>query len=310
MREVLKKKKQAIGAMGYVCLFLVMLIMLIMTLYMGSVAKYMTMQHHADDSLTDAVLASLVADDIYYFESYEMTGTPVVRFRNLDESHHIFVDCMEDAVADTNDFYFNFSYDTYVCDEVEAGTITITEYAGNVGTKRISSGRRRKRIMRNILVYNKEAEDFTQYMTRAAEGLRSIRDDFQTSWGLNLHQELTEAEQRGFSQYVSVLAVKEMEDTTAKHYTRKHRFGMDEDDFISNFKVVILKNLASFNDDEHLTEDGKKYQFSTFLKHLFYGSCMPDLCRYSWCIKGCGEEIYIGSWYHKKISRQISDQYG
>jgi hypothetical protein len=32
----------------------------------------MTQQHHIDDSLADSVLASLVADDTYYFETDEV----------------------------------------------------------------------------------------------------------------------------------------------------------------------------------------------------------------------------------------------
>lgn len=56
------------------------LMMVVLTLYLAQVARLMTHQHHVDDSLADSVLASLVADDIYYFETYEMTGTPVIRF--------------------------------------------------------------------------------------------------------------------------------------------------------------------------------------------------------------------------------------
>lgn len=65
-----------------------------------------------------------------------------------------------------------------------------------------------------------------------------------------------------------MLAVEEMERTTGKHCTRKHDFGQDEEDFISNFKIVISDNLLSFNDSKHLVDGEKQYQFSTFLKHL------------------------------------------
>lgn len=59
-----------------------------------------------------------------------------------------------------------------------------------------------------------------------------------------------------------------MEKTVGKHCLKKHRFGMDEDDFISNFKIVIMKYLENYNDNNHLAEVEKQYQFSTFLKHL------------------------------------------
>lgn len=65
-----------------------------------------------------------------------------------------------------------------------------------------------------------------------------------------------------------MLAVEEMERTTGKHCIRKHDFGQDEEDFISNFKIVISDNLLSFNDSKHLVDGEKQYQFSTFLKHL------------------------------------------
>lgn len=63
--------------------------------------------------------ASLVADDIYYFETYEMKGTPVIRFRSVDEAHGLFVDCMNAAIAETTGFYYNFAFDSYICYEVE-----------------------------------------------------------------------------------------------------------------------------------------------------------------------------------------------
>lgn len=136
-----RKKRKASGAIGYVFLFLIVLILVILTLYLGQVAKLMTHQHHVDDSLADAVLASLVADDVYYFETYERTGTPVIRFQSVDDSHAIFTDCMRDAIADTSGFYYNFSFDSYICYEVEGTNIKITTYSGAGATKRITTGR-------------------------------------------------------------------------------------------------------------------------------------------------------------------------
>ena len=100
--------------------------------------------------------------------------------------------------------------------------------------------------MRTTLTFNSNLESLSDYMTRAAEGLRSIRDDVYTSWGCNLKKELTVAEQEEFRNYVYVLAITEMEKTVGKHCLKKHRFGMDEDDFISNFKIVIMKYLENY----------------------------------------------------------------
>lgn len=105
------------------------------------VARLMTHQHHVDDSLAESVLASLVADDIYYFETYEMTGTPVIRFRSVDEAHGLFVDCMNAVIADTTGFYYNFAFDFYICYEVEGSQVKITSYSGPGGNKSVSTGR-------------------------------------------------------------------------------------------------------------------------------------------------------------------------
>jgi len=139
--DMVKRKKEASSAIGYVFLYLIVMLVIIITMYMMQVAKIMTHQHHVDDALTDSVLASLVADDVYYFETFETTGTPVVRFDNVDESYDIFVDCMTDAVSGTEDYYYNFSIDKYVCYEVKDGNVTVTTYSGAGGTKSVSVGR-------------------------------------------------------------------------------------------------------------------------------------------------------------------------
>lgn len=138
--EIVLKKKEAGSAIGYVVLFTVALLMVVLTLYLAQVAKLMTHQHHIDDSLADSVLASLVADDVYYFETGEMTGTPVIRFQNVDESQRIFMDCMNDAIADTDGFYYNFAFDEFICYEVEGSSIKVTSYSGAAGTRSIRSG--------------------------------------------------------------------------------------------------------------------------------------------------------------------------
>lgn len=137
--EVILKKKKATGAIGYVVMFTVALLLVLLTLYLAQVAKLMTHQHHIDDSLADSVLASLVADDIYYFETFEMTGTRVIRFQDVNDSHSIYLDCMNDAIADTDGFYYNFSFEQYICYEVEGSRVKVTMYSGASGTKSVST---------------------------------------------------------------------------------------------------------------------------------------------------------------------------
>ena len=126
MKFILKKKK-ATGAIGYVVMFTLALMMVVLTLYLTQVARLMPHQHHADD--------------ICYFETYEMTGTPVIRFQNVDEAHGLFVDCMNAAIAETTGFYYNFAFDSYICYEVEENQIKITFYSGPGGNKSVTTGR-------------------------------------------------------------------------------------------------------------------------------------------------------------------------
>ena len=113
------EKKEATGAVGYVMLFTMAIIMVIITFFMLASAKLMTIQHDVDDALADSVLASLVADDIYYFETWEGTGTAVIRFRDLDESYRLYRDCMKDAIESKEKFYGNIQYPVFICYEVE-----------------------------------------------------------------------------------------------------------------------------------------------------------------------------------------------
>ncbi|MBR3771058.1 MAG: hypothetical protein IKL07_02195 [Clostridium sp.] len=136
---MIKCKKRASSSIGYVFLFLIVMLLFIISMYMTQVAKLMTHQHHLDDALADSVLASLVADDVYYFETFETTGTPVVRLDDVDESYEIFKDCMMDAVSGTDGFYYNFSIDTFICYEVEGSSIRITTF-GN-GVRSVTTGR-------------------------------------------------------------------------------------------------------------------------------------------------------------------------
>ena len=137
---MMRKKKKATGALGYLMMFAIVLFLTVVTLYLAQVSKLMTHQHHIDDSLTDSVLASLVADDVYYFETYESTGTPVVRFKDVDSSYRIFKECMSVAISETNGFYYNFRFDEFICYEVEGSSVKITKYSGTSGSKSISTG--------------------------------------------------------------------------------------------------------------------------------------------------------------------------
>ena len=122
--------------------------------------------------------------------------------------------------------------------------------------------------MRTTLTFNSNLESLSDYMTRVTAILRAIRDNVPAADGIDYSVELSEDEKLELYQQALMLAVEEMERTTGKHCTRKHDFGQDEEDFISNFKIVISDNLLSFNDSKHLVDGEKQYQFSTFLKHL------------------------------------------
>lgn len=127
--EKLLKRKEATGSLGYMMIFGMAIIMVITTLYMVQVAKLVTHRYEVDDALADSVLASLVADDEYYFSTYEMTGTPVVRFRNRDESYRIYKECMNAAVSNTDGFYYNFVFDVFILYEVEGNNVRVTTYS-------------------------------------------------------------------------------------------------------------------------------------------------------------------------------------
>lgn len=139
MESVLKKER-ASGAIGYCMLFGIAIIMVIVTMFIAMSAKLMSEQHTIDDALADSVLASLVADDIYYFETYERTGTPVVRFRNANEAHNNFVSAMNAAIGNSSGFFYNFEYVSFIEYEVEGNTVRVTTYSGNGGVKSTSSG--------------------------------------------------------------------------------------------------------------------------------------------------------------------------
>ena len=131
------RKKKATGVMGYLMLFLIAMIMVIMTFYMFASAKFMTIQHDIDDALADAVLASLVADDAYYFETYEGRRRGILKFKDTDESYRIYLDVLNGAIGSEDYFYKNVTYPIFICYEVEDDVITVITYEEN-GRKTVS----------------------------------------------------------------------------------------------------------------------------------------------------------------------------
>ena len=89
--------------------------------------------------------------------------------------------------------------------------------------------------MRTTLTFNSNLESLSDYMTRVTAILRAIRDNVPAADGIDYSVELSEDEKLELYQQALMLAVEEMERTTGKHCTRKHDFGQDEEDFISNF---------------------------------------------------------------------------
>lgn len=139
--DVICKKKRASAAPSYVMMFTLVLIFMVVVLYLASVARLMTHQHHIDDSLADSVLASLVADDTHYFETDELEDPPTVRFANVNNSFSLYKECMDAAISETPGFYYNFKYDEFICYEVDHNTVIITTFTGSGGAKSVTAGR-------------------------------------------------------------------------------------------------------------------------------------------------------------------------
>ena len=139
--NVIFRKKKASAAPSYVMMFAMVLIFTAVVLYLVSVARLMTQQHHIDDSLADSVLASLVADDMYYFETDEVSNPATVRFANVNNSFQLYKECMDAAIAETTAFYYNFTYDQFICYEVAGSTVKATTFTGRSGAKSVTTGR-------------------------------------------------------------------------------------------------------------------------------------------------------------------------
>ncbi len=139
--DMIFKKKKASAAPGYIMMFAVVLIFTIVVLYLASMARLMTHQHHIDDTLADSVLASLVADDTHYFGTDEIENPPTVRFANVSNSFNLYKECMDAAISEAPGFYYNLKYDEFICYEVEDDTVKITTFTGPGGSKSVSTGR-------------------------------------------------------------------------------------------------------------------------------------------------------------------------
>lgn len=122
------RKKEAMGSVGYMLLFMVVIIMVIVAMYLLQMAKLITHQHDIDDALADSVLASLVVDEEYFFETDELEGEAVVRIKDVDDCYEIYKECMSAAIEGKDDFYYNFIFDTFIFYEVEDNMVAITSY--------------------------------------------------------------------------------------------------------------------------------------------------------------------------------------
>ncbi len=133
------KKKKASGAIGYVMIFLMAIIMVMITLFMLASARFQTIQHDVDDALADSVLASLVADDVYYFKTYETKGAGTIRFKSTDASYRIYRDCMKASIENGNDLYSDIRYPVFICYEVEGSQVKVTSF-NDSGGKSVTYG--------------------------------------------------------------------------------------------------------------------------------------------------------------------------
>ncbi len=121
--------------------------------------------------------------------------------------------------------------------------------------------------MREEFIFNKKTETIDEYMTKAAEWLRAMNGD---RFGIkcSITDDLSGEEKKQLQDYVYMLAIDEMKKTAGRHGLHRCTFNGYEDDFISNFAMIILKKLHTYNDARCLEKKDKKYMFSTFLDDL------------------------------------------
>lgn len=171
MKKILRKKKDGTGAVGYMLLFGLFIVLTILTMYIVEMSKLITHQHDIDDALADSCLAALVADDTYYFETLEKTGDPVIRIRDRGEAFSNYVSAMKAAVTGTEDFYYNFAFDEFILYEVEGDMVTVTKYTGDHGTGTTTKG-----TLHNVKTPDGEEVIETSCYAKVTFDIKSILD--------------------------------------------------------------------------------------------------------------------------------------
>lgn len=158
--------------------------------------------------------------------------------------------------------------------------------------------------MRREFLFNKKEETINEYMERAVQWVRSIKQQKALEDGRNLSEELPIYEQKEVLDYVYTLAIEEMKRTSGRFCQRRNQFGMYEEDLISNFTVVIIQRLERFNDPDHLEDETKKYQFSTFLDNLSKEAVLLTYCQ----MHGVSEKIERRMYSVRTAIRQVAKE--
>ena len=68
-----------------------------------------------------------------------MNGSPVIRFKDRDDSYSVYKECMMAAVSNTEGFYYNFKFDVFILYEVTGSSIRVTTYSSS-GNRVTSTG--------------------------------------------------------------------------------------------------------------------------------------------------------------------------
>lgn len=137
----MKRKKKGSSSIGYVFLFTIATVILVIGLFLLTKGKLMTEQHYIDDALTDSVLASLVIDDDSLVSLGSDIDYPNVRLKSTDNSFSLFKECLRTDLNNCDDFYHNLRFDSFITYEVSDNSVTITSYSGNTGLKSVSTGK-------------------------------------------------------------------------------------------------------------------------------------------------------------------------
>lgn len=120
-------RKEASSSISYLLIFALILLGGIVAVFVLSKSKGMTNQRDVDDTLSTAVLGSLIMDDSYFFYTREL-GNTVFLFRDTQEAYKKYKDIISKAINENEDFYKNLTYDIFITYEVEDGMVTITEF--------------------------------------------------------------------------------------------------------------------------------------------------------------------------------------